>query len=260
MNKRYFTLATLFFLIFTALSFSPQARAESVEDSFELGNLAYTQGQYKTAIQHYKAARAQSGLSAALLNNLGSAYAEMGKNGAAILAYRQGLLLEHGNGVLRSNLASLRKKNGLYQEDLPLWQRFTNLLGADQWLLLCGFSFFIFSAGLLAGNLIEARKTTPPTGNALLRLAKYFVFLAAVSTVITLPTAISAYQDWNKAVVLQESRLLISPFATAASRGTIKEGRLIQAINTHNNFVLVTEDSGHKGWLQKKNIGYIKEF
>jgi hypothetical protein len=173
----------------------------------------------------------------------------MGQPGEAILAYKQALRIDHGNNGIQSSLTNLRKNQGLYREDQPIWQQVPNLLDADQWMLISGCSFFLFS-GCILFMAFKTRKE----GKRILRTA---ATAALITFVATLPFAVYQYQGWNDAVVLMESRLQISPFADAASTGTVKEGRLVRPGKTHNDYVLITDPSGRKGWLKKEALGEI---
>ena len=51
--------------------------------------------------------------------------------------------------------------------------------------------------------------------------------------------------------------LLISPFKDAASTGTIMEGRIVRPLKEHGEYILVTDPSGRKGWLNKNLLGFI---
>lgn len=236
------------------------ARTGRAEDTFELGNQAYAEGNFPAAVQNYLSTAATRGVSSSLLYNLANSYAATGKTGEAILAYEQALRLEHGNGDIRSSLAGIRKKAGLYSEDHPVWQRLLDLLGADQWLLLSGFSFFICSSCLLirslAGSLINY---TQAGKESIIRIARYGATGALITALFALPAAVYGYRNWGDAVVLTDTRLQISPFAAAASGGAIREGRIVRPVKKHNTYILVTDDSGRKGWLNRKELGFIKK-
>lgn len=249
----------LVFVFILLVSLGPAtAKTGQAEDSFELGNQAYSRGDFPAAAQNYLETAAERGVSASLLYNLANTYAEMGKTGEAILAYEQALRLEHNNSDIRSNLAAIRKQNGLYSEDRPLWQKYTDLLGANQWMMLCGVFFFIFSGCLLTRSLADVLSGLGQK-ESIIRTARYSAGIALFAALVTLPAAIYSYQSWNDGVVLTDSRLLISPFTAAASAGTIREGRVIRPLKDHNDFVLVSDTSGQKGWLDRKQLGFIKE-
>jgi len=249
---RYFVFILLVSLV-TATAGTGRA-----EDTFELGNQAYSKGDFPTAERNYLETAAERGVSASLLYNLANTYAEMGKTGEATLAYEQALRLDHNNGDIRSNLSAIRKQNGLYREDRPLWQQYVDLLCANQWMMLCAVFFCIFSGCLLTRSLADLLNGLSQK-ESIIRTARYSAGIALFATLVTLPAAIYSYQSWNDGVVLSDSRLLFSPFAAAASAGTIREGRVIRPLKDHNNFVLVRDTSGQKGWLDRKQLGFIRE-
>lgn len=241
---------TLMVALITGTAQAKPAETTST-DTFELGNQSYIAGEFSIALDHYQAAGRQKGFSASLLYNMGNTYAAMGQPGEAILSYKQALRIDPGNDGIQSSLTNLRKNQGLYREDQPIWQQIPNLLDGDQWMLISGCSFFLFSCGLL----FMAFKTEKEGK----RIPGIAATAALITFLTTLPFAFYQYQGWNDAVVLTESRLQISPFADAASIGTIKEGRVVRPGKTHNEYVLVTDPSGRKGWLSKDTLGKISE-
>jgi tetratricopeptide (TPR) repeat protein len=222
------------------------------EDAFMLGNHAYMHKDFTAAITYYQQTAATHGLSASLLYNMGNSYARLGKTGLAILAYEQALRLDHGNADIRSNLQTIRKKNGIYQQDQPLWQRLFDLLGTNQWLLLSGCSFFIFSCCLL---LIAVLKK-PGAG----RIPWVLAICALLTTLLTLPPLTYGCLHWQDAVVLTKTRLKISPFAEAAPAAAIKEGQVVHPGKIYNDYILVAEFNGRKGWLPVKELGFLHDF
>jgi len=239
-------------LVATCLVFLLAGAAPAAEQNmFERGNQAYTAGDFSVAVQRYLTTAKIHGVSASLLYNLANSYAANGETGEAVLSYEQALRLDHGNGDIRSSLASLRKNKGLYSEDQPFWHRLPKLLGADQWMMIAGISVLLFSCCLLFIAL-----TKEDTGQ---RIARYTATGVLIVTLLTLPLAVYGYLGWNDAVVLTETRLQISPFADAASTGAIKEGRIVRPVKEHNEYVLVTDNSGRKGWLRLDDLGFISK-
>ncbi|MBU0960850.1 MAG: hypothetical protein KKH60_04930, partial [Proteobacteria bacterium] len=62
---------------------------------------------------------------------------------------------------------------------------------------------------------------------------------------------VGQYRHWNDGVViLPGARLRVSPFASAASSGTIQEGRLVRPGKSHGSYFLVEDETGRSGWLE----------
>lgn len=253
-----FLFLFLFLFILPVSLVTATAGTGQAEDTFELANQAYSKGDFPAAEQNYLKTATERGVSASLLYNLANTYAEMGQTGKAILSYEQALRLDHNNGDIRSNLAVVRKQNGLYSEGRPLRQQYTDLLGANQWMMLCGVFFFIFSGCLLTRSLADVLSGLSQK-ESIIRTARYSAGIALFAALVTLPATMYSYQSWNDGVVLTDSRLLISPFTAAASAGTIREGRVIRPLKDHNDFVLVMDTSGQKGWLDRKQLGFIRD-
>ncbi len=218
-------------------------------DFFEQGNQAYMRKDYRAAITYYLQAAKKQGFSASLLYNLGNSYARSEKIGPAILAWEQALLLAPTNPDIHANIESIRKANGLYQPNQPWWRRVTTVLGADQWLLLAGISFIFFSSSLML--LVFVRTSW------VIKTLKTVAVITLVSTLLALPLALLSYRHWQDGVVLTSTRLKISPFAEAASAGTIQEGQIVTPVKTYKDFVFVLDKKGRKGWLADRELGVI---
>ncbi len=238
-------------LFFLLLCCSGAATGQEVEPSatvsiaqrFEQVNRLYIQGEYQRAIDGYSAIVEDNGMSAPLLYNLGNSYAAAGQPGWAVLNYERALRLAPGSGDIEANLEQVRKDAGLYLDDEPLYLQFIGLLAADQWLLLAGAAFVLLSLTLLVSSLLPGRGIS---------------FSCLILILIALPLSIFSYQGQDDGVVIGEDvRLLLSPFAEAASTGSIKAGRLIRPGSEHGNFVLITDETGHSGWLARESFQRI---
>lgn len=238
-----------FFLLILCLLFLPSSLQAA--DYFDLGNQAYMRKDDAAAITYYRKAVKNRGFSAALLYNLGNCYARSGKTGPAVLAYEQALRLDPADPDIRTNLESIRKANGLYPPNQSWWRQVKNILGADQWLLLAVTGFALFSGSLLLLALV--RQSWPQ------RALKTVAVMASACALLALPPALSSYQDWRDDIVLVPARLNISPFAKAASAGTIQAGRKVHPLKTYKNFILVRDTNGRKGWLPARELGPIEQ-
>jgi tetratricopeptide (TPR) repeat protein len=228
-----------------------QAEDNSADNLFEQANIAYTRADYQQAINHYLTVIGKDGISAPLLYNLANSYAATDQVGRAVVNYERALRLSPGDADIQANLDQVRKDAGLYRDDKPLYERFAELLEADQWLMLSGAAFLLLAITTLAANLVS--KISP----ALIRL---IIISSLLVSITTLPPSIFRYRSWNDGVVMgQETRLLISPFSEASSTGTIKAGRLVSPGKTHGDFVLVRDETGRSGWLGRDSFELIVE-
>ncbi|MCI5126400.1 MAG: hypothetical protein D3925_18465 [Candidatus Electrothrix sp. AR5] len=218
---------------------------------FEQANILHTQGEFQQAAEQYMDIINRYGVSAPLLYNLANSYAAAGEVGPAVLNYERALRLAPGDVDIQGNVAQVRKDAGLYRDDQPLQRRLAEMLGADQWLLIAGCSFLCLG--------LSALLTT--TGVGLRGKALHWLMIGSLAVfLLTLPPAVFRYQDWKIGVVLAEdTHLIISPFADAALAGDIKAGRLIRPEREHNDYVLVTTETGKSGWLTKESFALVTE-
>ncbi|HIP38313.1 MAG TPA: tetratricopeptide repeat protein [Desulfocapsa sulfexigens] len=218
---------------------------------FQEASSAYISGDYGTAIEKFESLR-KSGVSAPLLYNLANSYAQNGQSGKAILNYERALRLAPGDSDIRGNLALVREKQGLFQEEKSFDQRFAGFLSLNQWIVLATCAFVVFAVVLLFPVSPGLRRAPR------LATAACCLFITAVSVF----GAFGRYQHWHDGVVVvPDARLRVSPFESAASIGTIQEGRVLhmEKSKIHGNYFLVEDETGRSGWLAAEAFENIPE-
>jgi len=246
--RKFFTVGFFCCLLFCGQNAYADEKAQ--EDRFQSSVSAYSKGDYKKAIEGFEQL-AGEGVSASLLYNLGNSYAQDAQIGRAILNYERALRLTPGDSDIRGNLELVRKEQGLFQEERTLGQRFIALLGLNQWIVTATIASVLF-AGMLLLPLSPGGTLTPRYA---LSLCCLFVSIAACSG------AIGQYRQWHDGVVVApDARLRVSPFDSATSIGTIQEGRLLRPGKTHQQYVLVMDESGRSGWLVADAFEAIANF
>ncbi|HID02539.1 MAG TPA: tetratricopeptide repeat protein [Desulfobacterales bacterium] len=226
------------------------ADEKAQEDRFQSAASAYSKGDYKKAIEEFELL-AGNGLSVPLLYNLGNSYAQDAQIGKAILNYERALRLAPGDSDIRGNLELVRKDQGLFQEEQTLGQRFIALLGLNQWIAMATIASVLF-IGIMLFPLSPGR----------IRSSRYGLALCCLCVSITACSgAIGQYQQWHDGVVVaSDARLRVSPFESAASIGTIQEGRLLRPGKIHKKYVLVVDEAGRSGWLAADAFEAIANF
>ena len=202
-------------------------------------NQLYHEGRFEAAINCYE----EIGTSAALLFNIGNSYARLDKPGYGILYYLRALTLAPGDEDIVSNLNQLRKENSLFPPEQSLSDRFLSLLSISQWSWLCLAALAIFPVSLALNRRREKRARA--------------VFWTAAFCLTALALggwgAWFHYSQWQRSVVVEPSRLLISPFEKSESVGAIEPGRLVTPRKDYRGYVQVTDETGRKGWLKKEH-------
>lgn len=215
---------------------------------FERANSAYNAGNASQAILLYEEIVHHHGLSAPLLYNLGNSYAQTGQTGKAVLNYERALRMAPGDPDITANLQVLRNSTTLFLAPATIPQQLFRLLSLDQWTVVGLLALIVLSVLHLLEIFHPGKKTT-----------KMWSTLATI-LVISLASmgAFSRYEDNQRAVVIQEEvRLLLSPFAAAASQGALQAGRLVTPLRTHADYCLVKDDTGRSGWIEAEGLEYI---
>jgi tetratricopeptide (TPR) repeat protein len=217
------------------------------EDKFDLGNEAYAEGKYDEALSFYKEAIKQKGYSASLLYNMGNAYYQKKDVGHAILNYERALYLDPRNADIQANLSLARKDFGLIAEPVPDWQRFFNMLNLNWWAMIASGAFGVFSLiYLLRGIRPGILKGAPA------RILTTFCLLCfmAGGTGVAMQ-----YRNISRGVVIKDdAHLLVSPFDSASSSASIKDGKIVRIAKTYKGYLLVEGPNGKSGWIKRSAV------
>ena len=251
----------LYIMFFLAMPFAAIAQ-EGVEGyaTKELGDSAYSQGDYDKAVMLYEAVLAEQGHSVELYYNLGNAYFRSNMLGKAILNYERALRLDPADDDAKANLeyALGMTKDEIaenYEMFLSLWlTAVVNLFNINVWatagvisFIVLLFAIFVFLFNVKRG----VRKT--------------MLVFAILSLFVTIFANISALHLYNKmndttqAIVMREE---VSLKSTPDNSGTvlikIHEGRKVKIVDdTMNEWKEVELEDGTLGWLQTAVIERI---
>ena len=241
-----FLIVTGIIALFSCVSLTGVS-AEQGDDPFALGNEAYAQGKYDEALSFYKGEIKQEGYSASLLYNMANAYYQIRDVGQAILHYERALYLDPGNADIQANLGLARKDFGLISEPAPDWQRFFDILNLNWWAILASGAFGVFSL------LYLLRGIRP----GILKGAS-FKALTAVCLLCFMAGGTGAamqYKNISRGVVIKDNaHLLVSPFDSASSSASIKDGKIVRLSKTYRGYLLVEEVNGKSGWIKKNAV------
>ena len=242
MKYRFSAGIFLFFLAIFSLAAISTADNTSL---FTRANEAMGKGEYGTAAKLYEKLVRKSGYSADVLFNLAVSYEHSGQPGKAILNYERALRLDPADSDIKGNLHLLRKKNGLYSREFSWSEKFFQSLNMDQW-LLCGLVF------LAIFTLLQLAALRLPLSTVLKRTVSvtclFLIALSAAGALYRYP----AYHAW--VVTAETSRLLLSPFDSSKSNGSIQAGRLVFPKKDHHEFTYIKDDTGRTGWIHSKDI------
>lgn len=242
---RLFGIATgVILLICTSIS---GAMAGQGEDMFAKGNQAYAEGKYDDAISDYRRVIQKEGYSAPLLYNMANAYYRKKEVGQAILNYERALYLDPGNSDIQNNLALARKDVGLNAEPAPAWRKPFDLLNLNRWTLVLSGAFGVFSLMILIRGIRPA-----------LFRKKAFRAVMAVSILFLLTggvgVTLQARNLGRGVITSDQAHLRVSPFDSAASSRSFKDGKVVQMAKAYRDYVLVRGEDGQSGWIKRDAV------
>lgn len=244
MRGTSFRLANL--LVLTILLLATAIQAGTVEENlFGAANEAYSRGNYDQAIEKYERITATAGYAPGVLFNLANSYAMSGKPGRAILNYERALRVSPSDPDIAGNLELIKKENGLFPQEPSITEQFFRTLSLNQWTMLILLALFLGISYLLAAMKYRL------TRQLAIGAVTCCILLLALGGTGTLVR----YQDFNPAVVITpDVKMLVSPFPSSASIGTLPEGRLVFPQKSHGSFSYVADELGRQGWIDSSHL------
>ena len=252
----------IYILLFLAMPFMlvAQEGGAGIAPSKELGDSAYSQGDYEKAVEIYEAVLSGEGHSMEMYYNLGNAYFRNNMIGKAILNYERALRLDPTDADVKANLeyAFSKTKDEVaenYEIFLVSWMNaVVNMLGIDAWAIAGAVSFIILLLAVFV-FLFNARGKVRKT-MLVFAVLSLFVTIFANSSALNL---YSKMKDSTQAIVMREE---VSLKSTPDNSGTvlvkIHEGRKVTIVDdTMNEWKEIELEDGTVGWLQAAVIERI---
>lgn len=250
-------------LLTLGLSAAP-VRAQSLERIFSAANEAYFRGDYRKAADGYQRLVEAKVQDPDVYFNFGLAQARLGAFGAAVLSFERCLFLRAGDDAAEGELAALRAMLGgrraeregeaTVQARPPLSHALVRPLSADllAWLVL-------LSNALLFGVLLVRPRIGAETWRLGLAIGASLLALLCASSALGLALKTDVFQDGEAVIVLRDqSELREGPDPKAQVRGTVREGDAARALGRQGQFVEVRSASGNRGWIDRRDVGFIR--
>lgn len=228
-------------------------------ERWESGNKAYIDGDYKKAVEEYRAIIDGGEYSAELYYNLANAYFKQEKIGEAILYYNKALSLAPAEEDIRHNLSLAEAKtkdkiNAIPEFFLSRWIRtMRSSMSCTAWSILSLLSFALVLAFgvlfLLASN-IKIRK-----------VGFYCALCMVLFFIATTSFAVSSRNDMlthDEAVVMASAiSIKSSPDRSATDLFVLHEGTKVTILSQMDEWCEISIADGKKGWVESKNIEEI---
>ncbi|MGL1892118.1 MAG: hypothetical protein OCD02_10865 [Spirochaetaceae bacterium] len=223
--------------------------AKIYSNSFQRGNLEFTNKNYSVAIESYLEDIKKNGNNQNTLFNLGNSYIKLDKYGEALsVLYKARLLYPRD-----ANINLLIKE---IEEDLNLenqFKRFKIISFRENWILtlilLTCLSFILF--------IISYLSYTKQRNFLLFRLRKAAIIIFLILLLVSITGNIIDNSGKKAAIVLVTSEILISPYVGSEQSYKAKEGIKVTIIDEFENFYSIIEADGKYGWIEKDKLGIL---
>ncbi len=242
MRNTYSIFLMLALALLLLPSFSPAGESENAQAvgaSMDACNRIYHAADYEQAIDCYQ----KLPRSAAQLFNIGNSYARLDKIGYAVLFYLRALCISPDDADVSANLSHIREQYSLYTPEASMAEQLFSLQSITHWSLLCLLAPLIY---LVFSGVRLLRSGQNPRWLEIIMLCGCLGLFALGGA-----GSWYHYQKWQRSVVVEDTRLLISPFDKAESVGAISQGRLVRPQKTYQDYIHVIDETGRKGWLRR---------
>ena len=260
--KRIFLYIALLFVSAVALAQTDSLAVNRHYDAlahWELGNKAYTDGDFARAVEEYQAIVEDGEYSLKLYYNLANAYFKLGELGEAILYYNRALRIAPANEDVRHNLALAEAQTKDRIAEVPefflnRWLRtIRNSMSCTAWSVLSLVSFgvlLVFALLFLLASNIKWRKA-----GFYGALCAFLLFVALTSF------AVSSRNDMllhDEAIVMGSAiSVKSSPDNSATDLFVLHEGTKVKLLSEVDEWCEVVIADGKKGWTLKSNVEEI---
>ncbi|KAA6326896.1 hypothetical protein EZS27_024059 [termite gut metagenome] len=263
MKRNLFYIYTLLVIFNVFAQTEPEANTNLVATQKEVikadGDSAFMKNDYASAVQIYETLLAK-GEAAEVYYNLGNSYFKAGNLGKAIVNYERALLLQPGNGDMRTNLEIAHSRTIDKIDVIPdvffvSWiKEIRNSMSVDAWgrwgivffiLFIVSFYFFMYS------------KKTVFRKIGVISIIPFLVL--AILTNVFASQQKSLFLNRNKAIVVSPSVTIRStPSDSGTSLFVLHEGsKVIVNDNTMKEWKEIRLEDGKVGWIAASDIEVI---
>ena len=245
------TWASVLFLSLTFFLFPFTSSAQDPNALMTVGNNAYNEGLYDSALRVYRQIEAQDLASPALYYNMGNAYFKNNDIPSAILYYEKAGKMAPNNEDIKYNLNIANSMIVDKIERVPelflkrWWNYFYNMFNADTWtaLSLVSWCILIFFVGLF---VLTGRRS-------LRKMAFYFGVLFLFTSMASFGLASQKYfygKEHSEAIIFTPTiTVKSSPTVTAVDLFVVHEGTKVGILDQVNGWIKIRIQDGSVGWL-----------
>jgi tetratricopeptide (TPR) repeat protein len=248
----------LYILLFTYPCLAEE-RPQQVNHWFQVGNVCYSKGDFKGAIENYQRIVRTGFANEVLYYNLGNAFYKDNQIGWAILFYEKARRLAPSDPEILNNLKMARSRTADKVESLrtPTWlsqvQRLHTFLSLETETIL-GLLLYMTANALFSIYILGKRER-------IRRAALHgCIILGLVFLIIGGSTAFRVYEArtvQDGVVVIDKVDVLSGPGTENPTLFSIHEGLQVEVQHEMGEWVLISLENGWSGWVKKEVLGRI---
>lgn len=251
--KRFIVYITALFVVTQFI------KAEPLDSLILKGNLAYADGNYEQAIEHYQAVLNTGMVSYELYYNLGNAFYKQQQLAPAILNYERAILLHPDDEDVRYNLDLAKSLVVDKIEEIPeffltSWKKtVTRTFSSKTWAFMSIGAFIVMLVWL--GIYFFTRQEN------IKRIAFWINLVMFILTI-----GFYSYSKQRKDLMLNHNTAIIfassvtvksSPDASGSNLFVLHEGTKVTVDDELGEWCEILIADGNKGWIKKENLEMI---
>lgn len=222
-------------------------------DRFDEATSAYSNAEYKQAIQLLHDLENEGYASFPVYYNLGNAYYKNGNLGAAMLYFEKALLQEPGNADVLHNIRVVRARTRDRVEPIPLlfFVRWWNDV-QNAYLPATFFSWSVAFLWLLAASLFLFFGFRRVLLRRIALVASIATGVFFILTVVLYSTRLEQISAHSNAIIMpDETTVLSTPDATGVESFVVHEGLKVQILEVREEMYHIRLADGKNGWIPR---------
>lgn len=264
--KGYLSISVLilFLLIYPAcgeLAFgNTETETLKPESIFEEANIAYRNGDFRTAAEKYQQLCDEGYTGGNLYYNLGNAYFKLGAKGLAVLNYERARRLIPGDADLRANLSYVLSgvQEGISDWKYEFLKFLTGLAPVEQLAVNTSVCFFGLAFLVILGIL----KPVPLKNLVEGEFRKWWNGVVIVwALIFCLFCSLGLLTFWDQsrdhAVAIKDGDVRFEPSKAATLHYKLNEGSRVLILEEREDWLKVKRVDGKRGWVEKDCLEMI---
>ena len=230
------------------------------QGSFKNGNELYQKGDYNGAIRSYESILDAKQQSAEVYFNLGNCYYKLNKVAPAIYNYEKALVLKPNDKDIKNNLNFAKKLTIDEIKEVPkvgfekLVRDFTATYDYNTWAwisVVLAFLFLLFFLGYYFSALTLSKR--------IFFVGMFIILIAIILSILSAIFERKYYQNERPAIIFKEIVSVKSePKSTSSEVLELHEGTKVYVLESFAGWDKIQLTDGTEGWLEKTDVKEVK--